>query len=126
MKQDADVRDQELIGARWLQQGSTVDVHVAYLATFVAHHVMVVINIGIKTRRTNANINELQLSHFGKLIQGLVDGAQRDTRHVRAGQCVQRFCRWMCAVVVHQLKQQLSLRGELASLCPKGRSQFRR
>jgi len=74
MKQDTNVCDRELFGACWLQQGSTFDVHIADLATFVTHHVMVVINIGIKTCRTEAHVDELQLSHFGKLIQGLVDG----------------------------------------------------
>lgn len=85
---------------------------------------MVVIDIGIKTRRAITYVNELQLSHFGKLIQGLIDGTQRDTRHVRSGQGVQRLGRWMRVVIVHQLNQQLSLRGEFASLCSNCRGKF--
>jgi len=68
MKQDTNFRDRELFGACWLQRGSTFDVHIAYRATFVTHHVMVVVNIWIKTCRTDAHFDKLQLSHFGELI----------------------------------------------------------
>ena len=81
-------------------------------------------HIRVKTFGPVANIDQLQLAHFGKFAEGLINGAQRDARHLFASDLEKTLSRWVRHVFVQQTEKQLPLGGELQLLFAKYLSQL--
>ena len=64
--------------------GRRVDVDVEHLAAPVAHQVVVGVEVGVEAGRAGAELELDELAHRGQVVERLVDGAQRDGRHLGA------------------------------------------
>jgi len=119
MKNDTDISNGEFVGTSWFQLGNSLYMHVANFPTFIAHDVMMIFNIRIKSNCSVAHIDELDLAHLGEFIESLIDGSQRNSRQFGICHRVNRLSRWMRFVVMQKLKQQFTLRSDFATLLTK-------
>ncbi len=66
---------------------------------------MMVINVWVKAHGASTNIDESQLAHRGQIGQGLIDGAQRDARHLDTCVREQGLGGRMHRVAMHQTEK---------------------
>jgi hypothetical protein len=85
---------------------------------------MMITHIWIKTGGPGTHIDRLQFAHLYELAQGLINGAQRDARHLFAGHFEQALGGWVRFVFVQKTEKQLPLGGELQLLFAKYLSQL--
>lgn len=76
MKDDADVLYFESGRQLRAQRIDVVDIHVEEFTRLGAHGVMVFVDVRVESHCSAVAVHELDLAHFGKFIQGLVDGAK--------------------------------------------------
>ena len=94
-------------------------VQVADLAARGAHEVVVGGHVGVEPTRARSEVEQLDLPHAGQVVEGLVDGLQRDGRHRRPGRVVDGLGGGMGAVAVEHLEDPLPLRRDLEAPVPE-------
>ena len=102
-----------------------VGVEVAHLAAAAAHEmVMDAVHVGVETGHARAEVERGDLSHGGELVEGLVDGLERDGLHLRLGLGVDGLGRGMAHVAVEHPEDALALGGDLAALGAEQRGEL--
>lgn len=100
-------------------QRRLIHIYVVHDSARAAHHVVVVVNIGVKANCPRTQIDVLHFTHGAQFRQGLVHRAQRDARHLLCSNLVQRFCRGVCRVAIEQAENKLALWGDFKPLVAK-------
>ena len=79
--------------------------HVADLAAGAAHQVVVgSLDVGVEAGRAGSDVERGDLAQLGQVVQGLVDGLERDVRHLAADPRVDRLGRRMGDVALRAPK----------------------
>ena len=94
-------------------------VEIAHPATGLTHQVVVRVDGGVEPGRAGAELELLQLAHGGQIVQGLVDGAERDRRHLAADVRVDRFGGRVLLALVEHPEYALALWSDLESAGPE-------
>src|ERR1700728_1728718 len=80
---------------------------------------MLVLDVGVEADGTGPKIERHQLAELGQLVEGLVDGLQRDRLHLGADGLVDRFGRRVGDVALKGPEDALALCGDLATADPE-------
>ena len=103
-----------------------VGVHVVHVAAGVAHEVMMGIEVRVEAGRSGAEVELVELTHGGQVVEGLVHGAQRDGRHLGADPGVHRLGGEVFVAVVEDLEDPKALGRDLQTLGPERLGEIRR
>ena len=76
-------------------------------------------HIWIKSGSPGTHIDRLQFAHLYELAKCLINGSQRDARHLLAGHVEQALGSWVSVIFVQKTEKQLPLGGELQLLFAK-------
>ncbi len=107
-------------GTRRESEVGDVDDRVADAAAARADHVVVgVLDVGVDAHAAGADVEQVDLAEVLELVDGLIDGLQRDRRHLGAGGVVERFDRRVLDVAVEQPEDHLALRGHPQAVVPE-------
>ena len=106
------------------QQLRRIEVYVAYVTAPLAQQVVMFRGVWIKTQRTSAEFDRLDLSKAAKVVEYLVHGFQRNHRHDFEGRRMHSFRRWVRYVAMQQSKDKLTLGGDFQPPLSEERPQF--
>jgi hypothetical protein len=88
-------------------------------ATARAHQMVVMMDIGVESGGSSAQIQLVDLSQGGQAVQYFVDSLQGDGRHPPLGDGVDRLRGGVCRVGVKDFKDALPLSGDLEAVPSK-------
>jgi hypothetical protein len=100
-------------------KASEVAVNVAHCSTPRADQVMVCTSHGVEASGTCSHVELLDLTQRHQVVEGLVDGAQRDPRHLFTQGLENRMCSRMGTVAVQNFEDALALARDLKTAIPE-------
>ncbi len=83
-----------------------------------AHHVVMLVDVGIETGRSPI-VEHLDFAKLSKIVEHLIHGLQRNHRKLLTSLRKQRLGRGMRCVVLQQTNDKISLGRDLAAVGPK-------
>ncbi len=101
-------------------QAREVDRQVAHLATGATDQVVVRrLHIGVEARGAGADVEHRDGAELGQVVEGLVDGLERDVGHLAADLLVHALGRGVGDVALEGAEDALALGRDLAAVGPE-------
>jgi hypothetical protein len=118
---DLGAADREaLTGARRDRRPDALDLEIAHTGAVITDQVVVgAVGVGVDAGRARTEVDELDLTERGEIVQGLVHGPERDRRHVGDHLRVDGLGSRVRRVAVQGAEDALTLRRDLATGGPE-------